>query len=224
MDVETARETHDALVRTWHPRNDYRTDEAKGYTVWMDENVRSYVASGASLLDLGCATGKMTLKAESFGVRATGIDCSGEALLFAREVAADIGSDARFVQGDFSHLPFADGSFDTVLFPRNIILCSYEEMARIAEEVARVLRCGGRFILTMRDELEHTRTQSRTSPYEASTGRMPGSLSLPDGQTYDYPTYLWTVAFAAHVVGRWLHVDRVSEIGKNLHILVFVNG
>jgi SAM-dependent methyltransferase len=54
----------------------------------------------------------------------------------------------RLVQAGAEELPFADSSFDTVV--ATYILCTVPEPARALDEIARVLRPGGRYLF-----LEH---------------------------------------------------------------------
>ncbi|HYC81023.1 MAG TPA: class I SAM-dependent methyltransferase [Solirubrobacterales bacterium] len=62
------------------------------------------------------------------------------------------GVDARLVQAPAEELPFADGSFDTVV--STLVLCTVADPVRALHEVARVLRPGGRLLF-----LEHVRAE-----------------------------------------------------------------
>jgi ubiquinone/menaquinone biosynthesis C-methylase UbiE len=55
------------------------------------------------------------------------------------------------MEGDAHDLPFADGTFDTVVCTYS--LCSVTDVARAISEMKRVLRPGGRLIL-----VDHTRS------------------------------------------------------------------
>jgi SAM-dependent methyltransferase len=55
-------------------------------------------------------------------------------------------------------LPFADASFDTVV--STLVLCTVEAPDRALEEIARVLRPGGRLVF-----IEHVRAESPTLAY-----------------------------------------------------------
>ena len=222
MDVEQARASHDGLVRTQHPRNDYRTDEARRYTAWMNEHVAPYVTPGCRLLDVGCSTGKMTLHAETLGAEAVGIDCSPVAIGMARDIARDTDSAARFVVGDFTHLPFADASLDVAIFPLNVILCGYDEMSGVAREVSRTLRASGRLIVTLQDETARVLDRGE-SPFDPVTVRHDSTITMPGGEPLAYPTYYWTPAFAAHVIGQHLSLEHSAPMGKDRYLLVFRN-
>jgi len=79
----------------------------------------------------------------------TGIDPSPEliALAHKRMTPADTGF-FSIQPGHAENLPFADGSFDTVV--STFTLCSVADQARALQEVRRVLRPGGRLLF-----LEH---------------------------------------------------------------------
>jgi ubiquinone/menaquinone biosynthesis C-methylase UbiE len=78
-------------------------------------------------------------------VRLTAVDLSPDMIALAVTRARDMGRTIRLTEGDAEHLPFADGSFDTVLC--TYALCSVRDDARAISEMHRVLRPGGRLIL-----------------------------------------------------------------------------
>ncbi|WP_336002835.1 class I SAM-dependent methyltransferase [Halorientalis halophila] len=84
------------------------------------------------ILDAGAGTGVSTRVFGDWG-RTVALDLSREML---REV-----STGERVQGDFDHLPFADGSFDAVAFTASLFLTP--DPGAAASEAARVLRPGG---------------------------------------------------------------------------------
>ena len=103
---------------------------------------------GAELLDLGCGIGgaARTLMVE-FGCRVTGIDLVEEYIQTARILNTRIGYDGRitFEQGNVLDMPFDDDLFD-VVFSQHTMM-NIEDKTRLAQEVRRVLRPGGRFVL-----------------------------------------------------------------------------
>lgn len=117
------------------------------------------------LLDIGTGTGRM---AELFAARArhvTGLDNSLDMLRVARARLQSLSAE-RFdlVQGDFSMLPFADRSFDTVLLHQVLHYAQAPEM--VLAEAARVARPGGRiaivdFAAHDREELRHAHAHAR---------------------------------------------------------------
>lgn len=78
-------------------------------------------------------------------VRLTGIDLSPEMLALAVTRSRDMGRTISLTEGDAEKLPFAEGSFDTVVC--TYALCSVRDDAGVISEMHRVLRPGGRLIL-----------------------------------------------------------------------------
>ena len=119
------------------------------------------------LLDIGTGTGRM---AELFAPRAahvTGLDNSPEMLRIARARLQHLPAGAfDLVQGDFAHLPFADASFDTVLFHQVLHYAQAPELA--LAEAARVTRAGG--VLAVVDFAAHDREELRSAHAHARLG------------------------------------------------------
>ena len=87
-------------------------------------------------------------------VTLTGLDLSAGMLAIARDRADRLGRPVTLRQGSAQQLPFADGSFDTVLCTFG--LCAIPDPAAAVGEMVRVLRPGGRLIL-----VDHVTSSSR---------------------------------------------------------------
>ncbi|MCW1429035.1 ArsR/SmtB family transcription factor [Novosphingobium sp. JCM 18896] len=120
-----------------------------------------------SLLDIGTGTGRM---AELFAPRSrhiTGLDKSPEMLRIARARLQNIPAEqVSLVQGEFGALPFADASFDTVLFHQVLHYALEPEVA--LAEAARVARPGGRIAVV--DFAAHDREELRERHAHARLG------------------------------------------------------
>jgi ArsR family transcriptional regulator len=127
----------------------------------------SAAPSLGALLDIGTGTGRM---AELFAPHArhvTAFDKSPEMLRIARTRLQQLPADAvELVQGDFTALPFADGSFDTVLFHQ--VLHYAQEPEGVLAEAARVARAGGRVAVV--DFAAHDREELRERHAHARLG------------------------------------------------------
>ena len=75
----------------------------------------------------------------------TGIELSPAMLAIARDYAAILGIEADLHEGDASTLPFADGSFNTVVCA--LSLCSIPNPEQAIAEMHRVLVPGGQLLL-----------------------------------------------------------------------------
>lgn len=98
---------------------------------------------GASILDVGCGTGRWVRRFQDLGLRASGVDATAPMLRLARQR----GTTAPVVAGEAQRLPFADAQFD---FVSDITVIQHIPTAFQAEalgEMARVLKPGGRLIL-----------------------------------------------------------------------------
>ncbi|MGH2555892.1 MAG: class I SAM-dependent methyltransferase [Actinomycetota bacterium] len=84
-------------------------------------------------------------------VHLTGLDLSPEMLAVAEARAKEIGRSIALMEGDAHDLPFANGTFGTVVCSYS--LCSVTDVARAIAEMKRVLKPGGRLIL-----VDHTRS------------------------------------------------------------------
>ncbi|MFC5719496.1 methyltransferase domain-containing protein [Streptomyces gamaensis] len=110
---------------------------------------RLRVGPGARVLDLGCGTGAPGVRtARRTGAHVTGVSVSAEQIRRAEALAEGAGLAGRmtFRQANALELPFPDGSFDAVLALESII--HMPDRGRVLAEAGRVLRPGGRIVLT----------------------------------------------------------------------------
>jgi SAM-dependent methyltransferase len=110
-------------------------------------NVREKVVPLASgdVLELGCGGAANLAYYDWYKLRSlTGVDPSPELLDRAQAELANYGRSADFVAGVAEALPFASGSFDTVV--TTFTLCSVQSPVAALAEARRVLRPGGRLL------------------------------------------------------------------------------
>lgn len=100
------------------------------------------VTSGTRLLDAGCGSGILALLASLRGARVSALDASAALLEIARRRLPD--ADIR--EGDLEALPFDEASFDAVAAVNCVFLAA--DRAQAMRELARVVRPGGRVVVT----------------------------------------------------------------------------
>jgi ubiquinone/menaquinone biosynthesis C-methylase UbiE len=102
----------------------------------------------SSILDIGCATGNLTLRLPERGSpkRAVGIDLSGKALSIAKEHAWALSlQNLQFLCASARHLPFGEEEFDIVV--SNIVFHLIPDQQNALAEVVRVLKPSGAAVL-----------------------------------------------------------------------------
>lgn len=108
---------------------------------------------GQTLLDMGCGSGPFALfLAHHFSLRVEVLDVDPKCIAWQKRGAEKIGLSApsfSATQGDSRSLPHPDGTFDVVLNLGSIEHIRDDGDAVAVREMARVLRPGGRAIVTV---------------------------------------------------------------------------
>jgi SAM-dependent methyltransferase len=97
-----------------------------------------------TVLDAGCGDGERTL-ARLGNARAVGLDFSRRGLELARQNVPS----AALVQGDMVDIPLADGTVDGITAYHAVFHVDRERHTDVYREFARVLRPGGRVLMTV---------------------------------------------------------------------------
>lgn len=102
---------------------------------------------GQRVLEIGCGTGRHTVKLAAQGNRVTGVDLSPGMLAVARKRLARASLEAELVQGDvLGDLPLAEGAFDAAVCA--LVVEHVAPLDRFFARVARLLAPGGRLWLS----------------------------------------------------------------------------
>ena len=102
----------------------------------------AHVGPGTRLLDAGCGAGLLALLARLRGAQVAALDASASLLEIARERLPE----ADVHEGELEALPFADASFDAVTAVNSVFYAA--DMAAAISELTRVVRSGGRVVVT----------------------------------------------------------------------------
>ncbi|MBS2026132.1 MAG: class I SAM-dependent methyltransferase [Deltaproteobacteria bacterium] len=137
------------------------------------------------VVDLGCGFGRHLAALQAQGVRAVGLDRS---LLLLREVAR-LAPEAARVRGDLTRLPLRTGSVGAALcFYSSMFLGSLEDAQHALHEAARILRPGGRLVLTTDNPLRLAR-----QPHHEFETELTGLGRVRESSTFDAHTQIDTI-------------------------------
>jgi ubiquinone/menaquinone biosynthesis C-methylase UbiE len=101
---------------------------------------------GGAALEIGCGAGFVSAHvAETFEVIVTATDADPQMLAVARKKNGSI-DNVTFSEADAGALPYGDSEFDLVIAQN--VLHHVPDWRKAADEVARVLRPGGLFVLS----------------------------------------------------------------------------
>ena len=133
---------------------------------------------GDRMLDVGCGTGNLSLKAARAGVLVTGLDPDRRALERAAAKATHQGVDVTLVRGYADHLPVEDGSQQHVVSSFALHHVPTAQKAALAAELARVLAPGGRVtIVDMAPDASHSGRKPRAYLADNADHGIEGLLS-----------------------------------------------
>lgn len=121
----------------------------------------TWIEHKGMVLDIGCATGMFSLLSRDNGVTGVGVDISSGSLRQARKESPGF----DFALASAEHLPWTDRAFDTILMLDVLehVPCEHKALA----EVERVLRPGGRLIISVPNKGEFNRVDAQNSLFFA---------------------------------------------------------
>ncbi len=102
------------------------------------------IAKDSKILDLCCGSGQSTKFLVQHSLDVTGLDVSPVSLARAAQNVPQ----AKYVEGLAEEMPLADQSFDLVHTSAALHEMSPEQLEAILREVDRILKPGGKFVLT----------------------------------------------------------------------------
>lgn len=152
MDNMTKHHPHDYLPATGHdallPAYDVLAGLMGFRRVYQQLVSQADIVGGQRVLEIGCGTGNLAIRAKRAQPSAEVIGCDPDPriLAVAQRKAARL-TGIRFEQGYAERLPYADGEFDRVLSSMMLHHINDEAKPAAAAEIFRVLRPGGRLHL-----------------------------------------------------------------------------
>lgn len=141
MENVTTREFWDQHAATFDDEPDHGLRDPRVRRAWADL-LLPLIPPAASVADLGCGTGSLSVLLAEAGHDVHGLDLSEEMVKAARLKAAAAGVTAGFITGDAAH---PKASFDVVL-ARHVLWALPHPAAALVEWVS-LLRPGGVLVL-----------------------------------------------------------------------------
>lgn len=141
----------------------------------------AHLSQGETVVDLGSGAGREVLQAAGQvggAGKSIGIDMTPEMVWKARTNAGRAGiSNAEFRLGEIEHLPLADASADVLI--SNCVINLVPDKGRAFHEAYRVLRAGGRFVVS--DMVSNGRVPEEIrADAHAWAGCIAGAVDLKD--------------------------------------------
>jgi SAM-dependent methyltransferase len=126
----------------------------------------SGLPAGARVADLGCGSGVFTDLLRRRGYKSIGLDISPKLIALGRAKYPGL----ELVEGDAEHLAFESASLDGVLLSG--LVHHFPDPRRLASEVGRVLKNGGRFVAFDPNRVNPFMWlyRDRASPFYSSVG------------------------------------------------------
>jgi len=133
-----------------------------------------FIPTGARVLDCACGIGTQAIGLAMRGYEVVGADLSPKAAARAVVEASARGVTLSALASDMRALPFADASFDVVLAADNALphLLTSDDVLAALREMRRVLRPGGRLIISTRDYDTIRRERPLSTPPSVGPGRV----------------------------------------------------
>jgi SAM-dependent methyltransferase len=132
------------------------------YEHWHRYHFAAKLVVEREVLDVACGAGYGSALLATRARHVVGADISSEAIQHAQAVYAPV-PNLEFRQADCAALPFADASFDAVISFETIEHIETQE--KFLDEVRRVLRPEGLFILSSPNKLEYSERRHCINPY-----------------------------------------------------------
>lgn len=169
---------------------------------------------GLRLLDCGCGTGSNMSLLAPYG-RPFGFDLTARGVAYARAAALPV------VRADITRIPYASDTFDLVT-SFDVLPCIPDDRQAV-KEMARVLKPGGRLLLTMaaleRLRGDHSETSAELRRYTKTTAReLVEHAGLAPQRIVFLFCSLFPLMFAQRLVQRATRSFRNPELAADLRL------
>ena len=143
--LQESQQYWDDLAQSFDDEPDHGLRDSLVLEAWT-ELLKTWIpAANATILDIGCGTGSLSVILARLGHTVTGIDLSPSMISLARTKAAAYGLEIEFHIMDASHAQFAEHQFDVILCRH--LLWALPEPEQVLQRWIKLLKPGGRLIL-----------------------------------------------------------------------------
>ncbi|WP_086666157.1 class I SAM-dependent methyltransferase [Lentzea kentuckyensis] len=143
--TDAVREFWDQHAATFDQEPDHGLLDPEVRAAWTAVLLPLMPGDAASVVDLGCGTGSLSVLLAQAGHRVRGVDLSGRMIAAARAKANAAAVPAEFIQGDASQPPCAPASCDVVLARH--VLWALPDPAAALKLWVDLLKPGGLLVL-----------------------------------------------------------------------------
>lgn len=155
------------------------------YEHWHRYHFASQLVAGCEVLDVACGEGYGSALLARHAQHVIGADIATETIKHAQAAYAPM-LNLEFRQADCSALPFPDASFDAVVSFETIE--HIDAQAKFLDEVQRVLRPDGLFVLSSPNKVEYSDRSGFANPYHVRELDREGLAALL-GPRFPYTTW-----------------------------------
>lgn len=148
--ILTSATGYDLAASNYDKKEGYLDSFEKGEVIKMLGDIK-----GKKVLDVGAGTGRLSLDLLSAGATVTAVDVSEEMLKLLKRKNARI----ETVVGDAENLPFSNNTFDIVTAA--FLVVHLKDPSKFFDEVYRVLKSGGKFLVTNINQKEPPEVQTK---------------------------------------------------------------
>lgn len=140
VNKEEVLDGYDTVARVYAEERSYSKEEREALSSLLD-----FLSPDSRVLDAGCGGGEPVLRRLTGQPQQTiGLDFSAEQL----EIATSNAPEAGLVCGDMTRIPLTEGCVDAILAYHSLIHIPSDEHQTVIDEFARVLRPGGRLLVS----------------------------------------------------------------------------